>query len=101
MAAMLARSARVLRFSAYRLLSPVLVLTAACGACRPTAYTCAGLMPVAADAVRPAGTPAGTTGCAGDSRGIPVAVEAVRKGLSWERGRIWIDGAEAAGADLS
>jgi len=45
-------------------------------------------------------TPAGTHGCRATLADVPVIVEANRKGLQWERGRIWVAGKEATEASF-
>jgi hypothetical protein len=72
-------------------------------ACAPSAEDCRDLMPVALDpgvAAVPAKTPAATRGCQATQDGVLIQVEAVRRNLRWERGRIWIDGLEAPEADI-
>jgi len=70
-------------------------------ACAPSAEDCRDLMPVDAGAAVPAPTPAATRGCKAEKEGVTVQVEAVRRNLRWERGRIWIDGLEAPESDLT
>lgn len=80
----------------------VLVLLAAgLSACAPSAEDCRDLMPFAAATAVPARTPADTRGCRATREGVLFQVEAVRRNLRWERGRIWIDGLEATETDLS
>jgi hypothetical protein len=57
-------------------------------------------MPVEAGPAVPAQTPAGTRGCKAIQEGVTIQVEAVRRNLRWERGRIWIDGIETPESDL-
>jgi hypothetical protein len=75
-------------------------LAAGVAACGPSAEDCRNLMPVAAGLPVPAETPAATRGCKAVQEGVTVQVEAVRRNLGWERGRIWVDGAETPESDL-
>jgi hypothetical protein len=70
-------------------------------ACTPSAQDCRDLMPVDAKPAVPAPTPAGTRGCRIEQDGTVIQVEAVRRNMHWERGRIWIDGVETPESDLS
>ncbi|HVT60427.1 MAG TPA: hypothetical protein VHR45_18785 [Thermoanaerobaculia bacterium] len=83
---------------------PVLAGVAAllCGACNPSRESCRHLMPAAV--VAPAAvalTPAATRGCRAEQDGVAVQVEAVRRNLRWERGRIWVDGVETPEAAVA
>jgi hypothetical protein len=72
-------------------------------ACTPSAEDCRNLVPVEVEAgpAVPAQTPGGTRGCKAVKEGVTIQVEAVRRNLGWERGRIWIDGIETPESDLS
>jgi|GEM_PF-2719560 len=89
--------ARILPALAWLVLLP---LAAALPACAPTAEDCREIMPVEAGPAIPAPTPAATRGCKATKDGVVIQVEAVRRNLRWERGRIWIDGLEAPESDL-
>ena len=78
----------------------LLPLAAAAAACAPSAEDCHDLMPVDVGPAIPAPTPANTRGCKATNEGVTIQVEAVRRNLRWERGRIWIDGLEAPETDL-
>ena len=75
-------------------------------ACAPSAEDCRDLMAAAVGPAAPAvpavlaKTPAATRGCQATYDGVLIQVEAVRRNLRWERGRIWIDGLEAPETDL-
>jgi hypothetical protein len=69
-------------------------------ACSPSAEDCRDLMPVDAGPAVPARTPGATRGCKAEQEGVTIQVEAVRRNLRWERGRIWIDGVETPESDL-
>ena len=45
-------------------------------------------------------TPAGTPGCRATFDHVPVTMEANRKGLHWERGRVWVGDKEATDASF-
>jgi hypothetical protein len=83
----------------------LLPLAAGAAACAPSAEDCHDLMPVDVGVdvgpAIPAPTPANTRGCKATKEGVTIQVEAVRRNLRWERGRIWIDGLEAPEIDLS
>ena len=79
----------------------LLPLAGGAAACAPSAEDCRDLMPVDAGPAVPAPTPAATRGCKAEKEGVTVQVEAVRRNLRWERGRIWIDGLEAPESDLT
>jgi hypothetical protein len=89
--------ARGLQALAWLVLLP---LAAGAAACAPTAEDCHDIMPVDAGPAIPAPTPAATRGCKATRDGVVIQVEAVRRNLGWERGRIWIDGLEAPETDL-
>ncbi|HEY6321405.1 MAG TPA: hypothetical protein VJA16_07600 [Thermoanaerobaculia bacterium] len=78
----------------------LLPLAAGAAACAPSAEDCHDLMPVDIGPAIPAPTPASTRGCKATNEGVTIQVEAVRRNLRWERGRIWIDGLEAPETDL-
>ena len=78
----------------------LLPLAAGAAACAPSAEDCHDLMPVDVGPAIPAPTPAATRGCRATKDGVTIQVEAVRRNLRWERGRIWIDGLEAPETDL-
>lgn len=78
----------------------LLALAAGAAACAPSAEDCHDLMPVDVGPAIPAPTPANTRGCKATNEGATIQVEAVRRNLRWERGRIWIDGLEAPETDL-
>jgi hypothetical protein len=78
----------------------LLALAAGAAACAPSAEDCHDLMPVDVGPAIPAPTPANTRGCKATNEGVTIQVEAVRRNLRWERGRIWIDGLEAPETDL-
>ena len=78
----------------------LLALAAGAAACAPSAEDCHDLMPVDVGPAIPAPTPANTRGCQATKEGVTIQVEAVRRNLRWERGRIWIDGSEAPETDL-
>ncbi len=78
----------------------LLALAAGAAACAPSAEDCHDLMPVDVGPAIPAPTPANTRGCKATNEGVTIQVEAVRRNLRWERGRIWIDGLEAPEGDL-
>ncbi len=83
--------------------SLVLLLAAIAVACAPSAEDCRELMPVDTVDFGPAvphPTPAATRGCKATKEGVSIQIEAVRRNLRWERGRIWVDGLEAPEADL-
>jgi len=69
-------------------------------ACTPSAEDCHDLMPVEAGPAVPAHTPPGTRGCKAVQEGVTIQVEAVRRNLRWERGRVWVDGIETPENDL-
>jgi hypothetical protein len=79
----------------------MLALLAALTACAPSADSCRDLMPVEGLAALPARTPAATRGCTAEQDGVTIQVEAIRRNMTWERGRIWIDGVETPESDLS
>jgi hypothetical protein len=63
--------------------------------CRPSAQECATLMPVITDDLPILVTsPANADLCVAHRHGVAIQVEAIRDGLSWRRGRIWIAGYE-------
>ena len=76
------------------------LLAAALAACAPSAEDCREIMPVDFGPAVPHPTPANTRGCKATKDGISIQVEAVRRNLRWDRGRIWVDGLEAPEADL-
>jgi hypothetical protein len=78
----------------------LLALAAGAAACAPSAEDCRDLMPVDVGPAIPSPTPANTRGCQATKEGVTIQVEAVRRNLRWERGRIWIDGLEAPETDL-
>jgi hypothetical protein len=78
----------------------LLPLAAGAAACAPSAEDCHDLMPVDVGPAIPAPTPVNTRGCQATNEGVTIQVEAVRRNLRWERGRIWIDGLEAPETDL-
>ena len=81
----------------------LLLLAGIAAACAPSAEDCRELMPVDLGDFGPAvphPTPAATRGCKATKEGVSIQVEAVRRNLRWERGRIWVDGLEAPEADL-
>lgn len=78
----------------------LLPLALGAAACAPSAEDCHDLMPVDVGPAIPAPTPASTRGCKATTEGVTIQVEAVRRNLRWERGRIWIDGLEAPETDL-
>ena len=78
----------------------LLALAAGAAACAPSAEDCHDLMPVDVGPAIPAPTPANTRGCQATKEGVTIQVEAVRRNLRWERGRVWIDGLEAPETDL-
>ena len=78
----------------------VLLLVGGAAACAPSAEDCREIMPVDVGPAVPHPTPAGTRGCKATKEGVSVQVEAVRRNLGWERGRVWVDGLEAPEADL-
>jgi hypothetical protein len=83
------------------LVSLVLLLLAGIAvACAPSAEDCRELMPVDFGPAVPHPTPAATRGCKATKDGVSIQVEAVRRNLRWERGRVWVDGLEAPEADL-
>jgi hypothetical protein len=92
-----ARSRVRLRTAVWSLLLP---LAAVVAACTPSAEDCHDLMPLEVGPAVPAPTPAGTRGCKATQDGVAIQVEAVRRNLSWERGRIWVDGIETPESDL-
>ena len=92
------RSARRLPFAAPLAL---LALLATLAACTPSAESCRDLMPVEGLAAVPARPPAATRGCTAEQDGVTIQVEAIRRNMAWERGRIWIDGVETPESDLS
>ncbi|HLX06751.1 MAG TPA: hypothetical protein VKY89_02695 [Thermoanaerobaculia bacterium] len=81
-------------------------LVAGIFACAPSSEDCRDLMAAAVGPAVPAvpavlaKTPAATRGCQATYDGVLIQVEAVRRNLRWERGRIWIDGLEASETDL-
>jgi hypothetical protein len=79
----------------------VVPLAASLAACSPSVEDCHNLMPVQTTTVVPAQTPAATRGCKTEQEGITIQVEAVRRNLRWERGRIWIEGVETPESDVS
>ncbi len=78
----------------------LLLLAGVVVACAPSAEDCREIMPVDFGPAVPHPTPAATRGCKATKDGVAVQVEAVRRNLGWERGRIWVDGIEAPEADL-
>ena len=76
-------------------------LVATLGGCSPSVEDCHNLMPVETTTVVPAPTPAATRGCKTEQEGVTIQVEAVRRNLRWERGRIWIEGVETPETDVS
>jgi len=84
----------------------LMVLVGGLSACAPSAEDCRDLMAAAVGPTAPtvpavpAKTPAATRGCQAVQDGVLIQVEAVRRNLRWERGRIWIDGLEAPETDL-
>lgn len=78
----------------------LLLMAGAMAACAPTAEDCREIMPVDFGPAVPHPTPAATRGCKATKDGVSIQVEAVRRNLRWERGRIWVDGLEAPEADL-
>jgi hypothetical protein len=80
--------------------SVLVPLAAGLAACSPSADDCRNLMPVESGPAVPAQTPGGTRGCKAVQEGVTIQVEAVRRNLGWERGRIWIDGIETPESDL-
>jgi hypothetical protein len=78
----------------------LLALVGAMAACAPTVEDCREIMPVDFGPAVPHPTPAATRGCKATKEGVSIQVEAVRRNLRWERGRIWVDGLEAPEADL-
>ena len=78
----------------------LLLLAAILASCAPTAEDCREIMPVDFGPPVPHPTPAATRGCKATKDGVSVQVEAVRRNLRWERGRVWVDGLEAPEADL-
>jgi len=76
-----------------RILLAFLLLSAA--ACKPGVTQCTQLLGEGPDGEVPQNvtvttTPAGTAGCRATFASVPVIVEANRRGLHWERGRIWV-----------
>lgn len=76
-------------------------LAATLGACSPSIEDCRNLMPVETTTAVPAPTPAATRGCKAEQEGVTIQVEAVRRNLRWEKGRIWIEGVETPEIDVS
>jgi hypothetical protein len=76
-------------------------LAAILGACSPSIEDCRNLMPVETTTAVPAPTPAATRGCKAELEGVTIQVEAVRRNLRWEKGRIWIEGVETPEIDVS
>jgi hypothetical protein len=76
-------------------------LAAGLAACSPSVEDCHNLMPVETTTAVPAPTPAATRGCKTEQEGVTIQVEAVRRNLRWERGRVWIEGVETPESDIS